>query len=110
MKGGSTIQGVEPPSKVDEEFIRIMYEIEQSYNDLNKHEKIRVEQWTKKLCQITTNVTWKQNRNLYARLLLDQVIKKRLEEPFSKMPPESSLPTLNKTQVVTLIPLFLRKR
>eukprot|EP01017_Pseudomicrothorax_dubius_P022912 TRINITY_DN2467_c0_g10_i1.p1 TRINITY_DN2467_c0_g10~~TRINITY_DN2467_c0_g10_i1.p1 ORF type:complete len:501 (-),score=103.81 TRINITY_DN2467_c0_g10_i1:114-1616(-) len=90
-------------NKADEEFIRVMYEIERSYSDLSKHEKIRVEQWTKKLCQITTNMTWKLNRNLYARLLLDFVLKKRLEEPFSKMPPDGPLPTLNKTMVMNRI-------
>jgi hypothetical protein len=104
MKGGggssSNVAQQDLNAKLDEEFIKVMYDIEKNYADLTKHEKIRVEQWTKKLCQITTNVTWKQNRNLYARLLHHMVLQKRLDEPFAKMPPEGPLPTLNKAVVV----------
>jgi hypothetical protein len=31
--------------KVDEEFIGMMLEIENSYGSLSKHEKVRIEQW-----------------------------------------------------------------
>lgn len=56
---------------MDEEFIKVMFKIEETYQTLNKHQKIRVEAWTKKLCQVTTNEVWKKNRNLYARILLN---------------------------------------
>lgn len=35
---------------MDEEFIKVMFKIEETYQSLNKHQKIRVESWTKKLC------------------------------------------------------------
>lgn len=56
---------------MDEEFIKIMLKIEETYQLMSKHHKIRVEAWTKKLCQVTTNEVWKKNRNLYARILLN---------------------------------------
>lgn len=87
-------------NKLDEQFIKIMLEIEKHYVTYNKHEKIRIEQWSKKLCQVTINNLWKQNRNLYALLLLDAIMKGNLQEPFNKIPPEGSLPTLNKHIVV----------
>lgn len=31
--------------KIDEEFVEIMLEIEKSYCSMNKHEKVRIEQW-----------------------------------------------------------------
>lgn len=87
-------------SKLDEQFIKIMLEIEKNYVTFSKHEKIRIEQWSKKLCQVTINNLWKQNRNLYALLLLDAIMKGTLPEPFNKIPPEGSLPSLNKHIVV----------
>ncbi|CAD8115781.1 unnamed protein product [Paramecium sonneborni] len=85
---------------MDEEFIKVMLSIEEAYQNLNKHQKIRVEAWTKKLCQVTTNEVWKKNRNLYARILLNQVSKGILSEPFDKRPPEGPLPKLNRYLVL----------
>ncbi len=51
---------------------------------------------------MTTNVVWKKNRNLYAMLLLDQVINKRIENPFNLMPPDGHLSVLNKYDVVKI--------
>ena len=49
---------------------------------------------------MTSNHEWKRNRNLYAVLLLDMVINKKLEKPFVKVPPEGShLDTLNPAEV-----------
>mmetsp|Transcript_29435 Transcript_29435/g.52709 ORF Transcript_29435/g.52709 Transcript_29435/m.52709 type:complete len:281 (-) Transcript_29435:25-867(-) len=86
-------------SKLDDEFIKHMTEIEAVYVDFNKHEKIRVEQWSKKLCQVTVNPVWKKNRNAYAKLLLEMVHKKVLSDPFSKVPPSGPLPQLPRTGV-----------
>lgn len=33
-----------------------MFEIEKQYSILNKHDRIRTEQWTKKLCQVKINL------------------------------------------------------
>lgn len=76
-------------------------EIENNYADFNKHEKIRVEQWCKKLCEATSNSIWKKSRNLYAMLLLDQVLNGKLEKPFNRLPPEASLPSIKESEVVS---------
>ncbi len=89
-------------NRLDEEFIKIMVDIEKHYAQFKKHEKIRIEQWCKKLCQITINPTWKQNRNNYALLLLNCIENGPLVEPFNKVPPEDSLPALNKHIVVSI--------
>lgn len=44
----------------------------------------------------TANVVWKKNRNAYARLLLEQLRRGMLAEPFSAAPPDGPLPTLPK--------------
>lgn len=49
---------------------------------------------------MTTNEVWKKNRNLYARILLNQVSKGALSEPFDKRPPEGPLPKLNRYLVL----------
>jgi len=87
-------------NKLDEEFIKLMIDIEKNYTLFKKHDKIRIEQWCKKLCQITINPTWKQNRNNYALLLSNCVSNGTLAEPFNKVPPEGSLPALNTHIVV----------
>ena len=69
----------------------------------SKHDKIRIEQWTRKLCQVTNNREWKRNRNLYATWLLDMVLNKHLEKPFTKVPPEGN-------QLDTLQPSEIRAR
>lgn len=85
---------------IDEEFIKYMLEIEQKYVHFKKHDKIRIEQWTKKLCQVTSNPIWKKNRNLYAKLLLQNVLSRSLNDPFNKGPPEGPLAKLNKVEIV----------
>jgi len=83
-------------SRLDDEFVKLMTDIEKRYATFNKHERIRIEQWCKKLCQVSVNDIWKQNRNLYALLLLNSITEGALQEPFNKMPPEDYLPSLNK--------------
>jgi len=99
MRRSTLSQQAEEPSvqdqKLDEEFIKTMLEVEKHYASFNKHDKIRIEQWSKKLCQVTLNSTWKQNRNNYALLLLNCVTSGSLIEPFNKVPPENALPSLN---------------
>ncbi|OMJ87384.1 hypothetical protein SteCoe_10889 [Stentor coeruleus] len=81
--------------KVEEEFIETMLEVEKHYGSMSKHEKVRIEQWSKKLCQITANPLWKKNRNKYAKFLLQLVKIGQLQEPFTKIPPEGPLPQFN---------------
>lgn len=42
----------------------------------------------------TTNLVWKKNRNLHARLLLEQLRCGRLADPFTHTPPDGHLRTL----------------
>lgn len=42
----------------------------------------------------TTNLVWKKNRNLHARLLLEQLRGGRLADPFTHTPPDGPLRTL----------------
>jgi len=74
---------------LDRKFYTTMLEIDKRYQldaKLQKHEKIRIEQWSRKLCQVTKNTQWKKNRNLYATWLLDMILNKKLEKPFTKVP------------------------
>ena len=64
---------------------------------LSRHEQIRVQHWVeciqvKKFKRINTNPVWKQNKVKYAHLLLQMVKQGRLKEPFSRLPPDGSLP------------------
>ena len=76
-----------------------MLEVENRYKNFGRHERIRIEQWSKKLWQVTTNPAWKRNRNLYAMTLADWVLNGKLEKPFTSVPPDSHLPVLNKADV-----------
>ena len=64
---------------------------------------MRVEQWAKKLCMSETNPIWKKNRNLYAIKLLDNVLNQILEKPYLLVPPETSLPLLSKSDLMSKI-------
>ena len=63
---------------------------------MNKHDRLRIESWCKKFCQITTNIDWKRNRNLHAISLLNMIINNHFEEPYTKFPPDGPLPHLSK--------------
>jgi len=78
----------------DEIFKEHLFDIERSYVVLPKPERIRVEQWVKKLSEPMPNKEWQKNRNMYAELLLHMVRTKRLEEPFNKLPYGGPLHTL----------------
>ena len=73
--------------KLDEQFIVYMLEIDNRYKSMTKQDKVRVEQWSKVLCQANTSSVWKRNRNLYAMQLLDYVLNNALQKPFSLPPP-----------------------
>lgn len=42
----------------------------------------------------TQNAVWRRNRNAWARLLVEQLRARCLEEPLSKVPPVGALPML----------------
>ena len=83
----------------DREFISLMITIEKKSEVLNKHDKLRIKNWCKKLCQVTNNIEWKKNRNLHAICILDSILNEHFEEPYNKFPPEGSVPILNKALV-----------
>ena len=83
----------------DREFISLMITIEKKSEKLKKHDKLRIKNWCKKLCQVTNNVEWKKNRNLHAICILDSILNEHFEEPYNKFPPEGSVPILNKALV-----------
>jgi len=83
----------------DREFIALITDIEQRCRKLEKHDKLRIESWCKKLCQVTNNIEWKKNRNLHAISLLDMILNNRFEEPYNKFAPEGPIPVLSKTLV-----------
>ena len=83
----------------DREFISLMITIEKKSEKLKKHDKLRIKNWCKKLCQVTNNIEWKKNRNLHAICILDSILNEHFEEPYNKFPPEGSVPILNKALV-----------
>jgi len=73
-------------------FLSVVKEIEASYAGLPKGTRLRVERWVERLVTSGGNDVWLRHRNAYARLLLGQVLAKRLEEPFLTNPADGSLP------------------
>jgi hypothetical protein len=51
----------------------------------------RIEHWVEKLSLTGSNATWRRDRDLYAKMLLNMVISKKLEEPFDRSPAEGPL-------------------
>ena len=77
---------------------------------LDKYSKLRIDSWCRKISQVTNNHEWKKNRNLHAICLLDMLINKRVEEPYSRLPPEGPLPILSKTLIKSkLSPKFWKQ-
>ena len=73
-------------------FLSVVKEIEQQYVSLPKAWRLRVEKWVERLVTSGGNASWARHRNAWARLLLVQVLAKKLEEPFLTQPPDGSLP------------------
>jgi hypothetical protein len=72
-------------------FLSTIKEIESSYVSLEKSNRLKIERWVERLVSSAGNESWLRHRNAYARLLLSQVLAKKLEEPFNVFPPEGSL-------------------
>ena len=70
--------------KYDKEFVNLLLEIDKRTYDFCKSDKLKINSWIKVLCLPTSNIPWKKNRNLYSILLLDSVLKGKLEPPFTK--------------------------
>ena len=90
--------------KYDKEFVNLMLEIERRIQNYPKQLKLRINSWARVLCLPTNNLPFKKNRNLYAIILLDNIVNNKLEEPFNKMADESKdLPVLNPTLIKSQI-------
>ena len=70
--------------------------IDQFSQESDKHTRLRIESWCKKLCQVTNNYEWRKNRNLHAICLLDMILNNRFEEPYNKFPGDGPIPLLSK--------------
>ena len=70
--------------------------IDQFSQESDKHTRLRIESWCKKLCQVTNNYEWRKNRNLHAICLLDMILNNRFEEPYNKFPGDGPVPLLSK--------------
>ena len=70
--------------KYDKEFVNLMLEINNNFDNFSKLDKLKINSWIKSLCLPTNNVLWKKNRNLYTLKLLDNVLNLKLEKPFTK--------------------------
>jgi len=73
-----------------------MMEIEHIFEELTKHDQIRVEQWSKKISLRISNPEFKKDRNDIAKLLLVNCRKKKLDSQFRKPPPEGELISFSK--------------
>ena len=66
---------------------------------MDKYEKIRINSWTRKFSLNINNKEWKKNRNLHAIYLLNMLRNNRVEEPYSRLPPDGPLPSLSESLV-----------
>ena len=92
---------MEIKDEFDLEFSLLIKEIENyAYNfSYDKSLRIRINNWCKKISQVSNNLEWKKNRNLHAINLLNMLINKRIEEPYNKNPGDAPLQILSKTLV-----------
>ena len=76
--------------------VQVEFELLQHMELLRRDARVRVKQWLQKFRQETANAVWKRNRNMHARLLLEQLRAGRLTHPFTSMPGPGSLPILGR--------------
>jgi hypothetical protein len=71
-------------SKYDNEFIGLLNEIGIRLQNFNKCDNLKIKSWINILMMPCKSNMDKKNRNLYAILLINQMVNGRLEEPFVK--------------------------
>ena len=71
-------------SKYDNEFIGLLNEIGIRLQKFNKCDNLKIKSWINLLMMPYKSNMDKKNRNLYAILLINQMVNGRLEEPFIK--------------------------
>ncbi|DAZ95863.1 TPA: hypothetical protein N0F65_009065 [Lagenidium giganteum] len=76
----------------------------------SKHQQIRVARWIQALQhQPIANATWMKNVLEYVTLLIQMLIEGRVEDPFTHMPPQGTLPVLPRHKVSALVARFAKK-
>ena len=71
-------------SKYDNEFIGLLNEIGIRFEKFNKCDVLKIKSWINILMMPCKSNIDKKNRNLYAILLINQMVNGKLEEPFIK--------------------------
>ena len=71
-------------SKYDNEFIGLLNEIGIRFEKFNKCDVLKIKSWINLLMMPCKSNIDKKNRNLYAILLINQMVNGKLEEPFIK--------------------------
>ena len=61
---------------------------------MSRHDQIRLKHWLEKLSIHITNTVWRQNRDLYLRILNEMVLDGELTKPFNQSPHEGPLPKI----------------
>ena len=87
-------------------FARAIFAIEKHHRVLPKQLRIRVRRWVEKLVSSGGNTAYVRHRDAYTKLLLNMILVRKLDEPFNKLPPESSLPPFPTHLKVLLRPPF----
>eukprot|EP00892_Ulva_mutabilis_P010987 jgi/Ulvmu1/8260/UM041_0071.1 len=77
--------------RLDRQFRKIVYEVEQRIGILNRQAAMRVRHWLHHLSLPTKNLTWKRIRNQHCHVLLHQLGKGRLTQPFDREPADGPL-------------------
>lgn len=95
---------------LDKVFLDYLKEIQRTYVDFPKIQRLRLERWIQKLAESSTpNPTWKVlflsypfflfdifmqlHRNAYAKFLLSQILARTISDPFHESPPDGPLPS-----------------
>lgn len=80
--------------QLQKQYSSLVAAIHKTAYTLNRHDNIRMKHWLDKLATPMTNAIWKQNRNLYLRVLQEMTIQGVLMKPFNQSPPQGPLPKI----------------
>lgn len=87
-------------------FSKAIHAIEKFHRALPKSLRIRIQRWVEKLVSSGGNLAYVRHRDAYTKLMLNMILKRKLEEPFHKMPPDGQLPPFPTHMKVLLKPPF----
>ena len=87
-------------------FAAAIHAIEKFHRALPKSLRIRIQRWVEKLVGSGGNSAYVRHRDAYTKLMLNMILKRKLEEPFHKMPPDGQLPPFPTHLKILLKPPF----